>query len=1029
MKILAIRGCNLASIEGEFEVDFRSEPLRSAGIFAITGNTGAGKTTILDAMCIALYRCSPRLDNIEKGDDAEHKVKVDDIRTILRKGKGKGYAEVDFLSVDGNEYRIRWSVSRAHANPAGNLQDATFDLTNLNTGEHRKLSAKEHKTEIPRLVGLEYKQFTRAVLLAQGNFSAFLKADESEKAKMLETLTDTAIYSRISTKIFAKRKEAEQELELLETKRNTLQLLSDEEITELKEKARRLDEENRENNGKREILRTKLDWISRLADINGQITMAEMLLVEIKEKLATAQPKIERLKLIDSVQQIRDSYTSLRDSKLQSVNYREQLALHTKQLDEKENGYEKAIKAVSDAVAHQEMANGEFLKAQPLITEAAQLEKQHVNDRKLYDDLFGEIKNAEEIKGKNLSEIASCEKHVALLEIEQKEKRTWLEKHAHYSDAIPMIPTIIANIKSIDNEKMSLQLKEKNLTQSRGLLATHEAHLIVARQSEEALKQTMSSEIAALRKRLVSGVPCPVCGSKHHEVVEIAANLLEEKQLEKAKEENRCLIEHLETNISNCRTEIEKLCSAIEMHNNAIDQYNNANLSYLSGIENAKDLLDGRSAVTDLTTLSSNWNNYKERLSVITNDIALYTNKKSGHLSRIEEVSKELEEKNNRLHLLKDGMKERETRHNSILGNWKSADERLKYHNESIANANKRFVEATKYKADIETERNRLKGVILGKQQQLAETDAKITALTEKVNTFLSARNDDMKMEMLEELLNTSHSTITAMRNDIDTLKKSMTAAEATIKERRQVLENHNNAPTKPTEEEDATFIKERLALLEEEQKKINETSTQISVRLLKDEKNREEFEKYNQEYKEKTLQKTHWATLDKVFGSATGEKLMKSAQEYTLDILLNVANTHLAEMTKRYKLERIANNSLGIKVIDLDMMSESRSAHTLSGGETFMVSLALSLALSSLSSNRMKIESLFIDEGFGALDKETLQTALMMLEKLHSHGRKIGVISHLSEMLEQIPVKVNVVRISPGKSKIETITKQTLAI
>ena len=155
----------------------------------------------------------------------------------------------------------------------------------------------------------------------------------------------------------------------------------------------------------------------------------------------------------------------------------------------------------------------------------------------------------------------------------------------------------------------------------------------------------------------------------------------------------------------------------------------------------------------------------------------------------------------------------------------------------------------------------------------------------------------------------------------------------------------------------------------------------------------------------------------------------MKSAQEYTLDILLNVANAHLAEMTKRYKLERIANNSLGIKVIDLDMMSESRSAHTLSGGETFMVSLALSLALSSLSSNRMKIESLFIDEGFGALDKETLQTALMMLEKLHSHGRKIGVISHLSEMLEQIPVKVNVVRISPGKSKIETITKQTLAI
>ena len=146
----------------------------------------------------------------------------------------------------------------------------------------------------------------------------------------------------------------------------------------------------------------------------------------------------------------------------------------------------------------------------------------------------------------------------------------------------------------------------------------------------------------------------------------------------------------------------------------------------------------------------------------------------------------------------------------------------------------------------------------------------------------------------------------------------------------------------------------------------------------------------------------------------------MKAAQEYTLDILLNVANIHLAEMTKRYKLARICDGSLGIKVIDLDMMAESRSAHSLSGGETFIVSLALSLALSSLSSNRMRIESLFIDEGFGALDKETLQTAVMMLEKLQLSGRKIGVISHLPEMLEQIPVKVNVVRLSPGRSKIE---------
>ena len=146
----------------------------------------------------------------------------------------------------------------------------------------------------------------------------------------------------------------------------------------------------------------------------------------------------------------------------------------------------------------------------------------------------------------------------------------------------------------------------------------------------------------------------------------------------------------------------------------------------------------------------------------------------------------------------------------------------------------------------------------------------------------------------------------------------------------------------------------------------------------------------------------------------------MRLVQGYTLDILLNVANGHLKEIAPRYRLERITHDKLAIKVIDLDVMSTGRSVHSLSGGETFLVSLALSLALSSISSNRMSIETLFIDEGFGSLDSETLKTAMRALEGLQHQGRKIGVISHLSEMLEQIPVKINVVKKGLGKSSVE---------
>ena len=235
MKILAIRGCNLASLDGEFEVDFRKEPLASAGVFAITGHTGAGKTTILDAMCIALYRETPRLENINGGPIIDTNIRIGDIRTILRKGKIQGYAEVDFLAIDGKEYRVRWCVMRTNQSPTGNFKNAETYITDLSTGERRSLSVREHLALIPQLIGLEYQQFARSVLLAQGCFAAFLKANDDEKAKMLSALTDTGIYGRISAAIYAKMKEATNEIEQLDVTRKLYKPDDDDNIAAAKE--------------------------------------------------------------------------------------------------------------------------------------------------------------------------------------------------------------------------------------------------------------------------------------------------------------------------------------------------------------------------------------------------------------------------------------------------------------------------------------------------------------------------------------------------------------------------------------------------------------------------------------------------------------------------------------------------------------------------------------------------------------------------------------------------------------------------
>ena len=1024
MKILAIRGCNLASLEGEFEVNFRVEPLRSAGLYAITGNTGAGKTTILDAMCIALYKRSPRLENVKRGTQVEGNgastVSESDVRTILQRGKHKGYAEVDFLAVDGNEYRVRWSVSRTHNSPTGNLTAATQDLTNLTNGEHRKLSANEAKIEIPRLVGLEYEQFTRAVLLAQGNFSAFLKAEDNEKALMLETLTGTHIYSRISTAIYSKTQEVKKELELIEAKRKALQLLDDEEVVRLNNEKKRLSEEFDENKRGQATLKEKLNWLIRFATLNEQIDQAGKQLAATEAKLTEAQPTIEKLKLVDSVQQVRDDYLSLRILEQQHTDDTLLTSKLEKQLDEYNAGYIVACRAAETALTEQERINAEYIKAQPLITEAAQLEKLWVSDCKIYDEQLDEIKKLCAEREKNIIGITACKREKEALINEANEKRMWLEMHAAYSRAIPMIPGIIANIKLIDNEVLSVQSKQTTLSNAQKLLAAYEQQLLSARKSEEALKQTMSSEIALLRKRLVEGEPCPVCGSRHHEVVEIAANLLEEKQLEKAKEENRLLIEHIEKNLSNCKIEIETLQNIIEQHNNNILQYRKANIGYLEGVDNAQQLLEKKDASTILKELASNWKSYNERLVTINNEIVLCTNKESNFQARLQDIEKELHVKQEKSIKLKTGISECKERIMFILGNWKSSDEIQQHYNRSVANANKACATAIEQKGKIDIERNRLKGQITEKKKQASEVAIKIELLTKSVNGYLSSRKDNMELSTLDGLLTIGHATIKAMRESVEALEKEKTTAYATLCERKQNLQQHTDVAIKPNENEDASCINSEIAQLEKKSQEINEHIIQINAQLLKDEKNKTEFSQYSNEYDAKRLQMSHWSTLCDMFGSSNGNTLMKLAQGYTLDILLDVANIHLSEMTGRYKLARIADDSLSIKVVDLDMMSESRSAHTLSGGETFIVSLALSLALSSLSSNQMSIESLFIDEGFGALDKETLQTALALLETLQSRGRKIGVISHLSEMLEQIPVKINVKKVSPGKSRIE---------
>ncbi|MES2538644.1 MAG: AAA family ATPase [Pseudomonadota bacterium] len=207
MKILAIRGKNLASLAGEFEVDFQQEPLASAGLFAISGPTGAGKSTLLDALCLALYDATPRLLNagsrgIALPDVRDERVTPQDSRTLLRRGTAEGYAEVDFVGSDGAAYRARWGVRRSRIKIDGALQAVSMSLNSLADMQPIGVTNREVKIETEKRIGLSFEQFTRAVLLPQNEFAAFLKADENERGALLETLTGSTLYSTISRRAF-----------------------------------------------------------------------------------------------------------------------------------------------------------------------------------------------------------------------------------------------------------------------------------------------------------------------------------------------------------------------------------------------------------------------------------------------------------------------------------------------------------------------------------------------------------------------------------------------------------------------------------------------------------------------------------------------------------------------------------------------------------------------------------------------------------------------------------------------------------
>ncbi|MDR3058248.1 MAG: AAA family ATPase [Prevotella sp.] len=1024
MKILAIRGKNLASLEGEFDIDFTTAPLRSAGIFAITGPTGAGKSTILDALCLALFDDAPRLNKAEQlkiEDDNQDNITLKDSRNILRKGAIEGYAEVDFVALNGDKYRSRWMVRRARNRADGALQSTSIKLDNLSTSFEEQGTKKDLLNRIAEIIGLTFNQFTRAVLLAQGDFATFLKAKQNEKAELLEKLTGTEIYSKISSLIYEKTGVAKNALEMLKQRIADVKLLNDDELDAFNLEKEKLIKEIEPLRYQLLTIEKKIRWIKDEEQLKKEIIQADNELKVTQTKIQEAATRYGYMAMIDLSQEIRDTYLDLESRRKQQITLNNNQQSKEKELKLVQERWEKTEADLKTAKTQLEELEQKYTNLKPDIVKARELDIQIRTTRERTEQVKKELDLQQESLKTSEQNILSLQTHLKDIQQNKAALEKWFESNNHYKETISRIDLVTTLLNNALTSKKQCENATKSLEAGQEMLQTLTKQLEQQEEEAERLNTLLPTEIINLREKLEDGKPCPVCGSVHHPLSSFQEQEsdIDEKELETAKKKIAETILKTKDNINSTQKNIIEF----QVHINSFQsQYDNAYgdlKGYLSFLTDWENMFDQGVLQKELEGIASLWDSNKIKLD--------------SNSQQMETLSVRIEAENKTLLTIKEELKNKTELFNEYIGILnRNTDERaLLLKGKSVEDIENRYVvlredyskvyeQQRQARESLESQKASINGTITQLRIDAKTNSEQINKLVVDVQEWING-NHQISEEMLKDLMSRSREWINQEKNYLTEIKNQELVLSTTLKERNARLRKHQESEDKPNVDESKEHLELHFNEIGDKQETINKRLTEIQVALTTHEQGKERIKSFESELRTKDELYTNWAKLNDLLGSATGNKFKTIAQGYTLDVLLGYANKHLEELSRRYKLEKIPN-TLALQVIDNDMLGEVRTVHSLSGGESFLISLSLALGLSSLSSNRMKIESLFIDEGFGSLDIDTFSVAMDALENLQTQGRKIGVISHVEEMKERITAQIQVIKAANGRSTIKVV-------
>ena len=1136
MRILKLRFMNLNSLAGEWEIDFTHPAFASEGIFAIAGPTGAGKTTILDALCLALYGQTPRLGKVTKsGND------------IMARHTGECFAEVSF-ETPGGRWRCHWAQHRARGKPGGELQSRRHELAEADSGKILESNIRGVAERIEQVTGMDFERFTRSMLLAQGEFAAFLQAGADERSPILEQITGTEIYSRISVRVHERRREEKRALELLEDSIQGIEVLSADEEAEMIEALQVKQGEEKALSECSENTRKALEGLVRIEGLRREIVDLAAESGRLDAEAEAFAPRRERLEAAMSASSLEGRYQRLQAARIRRREDREALEQLGAALPELEAASSSAEESLQAARNRTQAAKKEQESAAPLIQKVRALDDRLEDTGKtIAEERESRREHSARIDKKRQEGHLEREKHSGIREkleavrgdLDAHGDDEWLieglggvkerlsgllrlreeldrgeKAHREASGALERARA------SLEGARLRSGIRRRELSEAAGILEQGREDLAALlagrllreyRGDREHLReqQIHLNRIAALeehRGSLEEGRPCPLCGALHHpfvedspapaaedetsainkinktggidgidkiskikktseidkideiDQIERAGELEKTKKIDEISENDQKiaalgrLIAEAETREATVR-ELEAaeirarggLSEAETAESAAVSTVNTAEESLAGASDNLKRhraALESRGRALSETLPPGLAHEFKKPLEdqAQKNIPALIENlearregrrrrmsEKTELEGRLDSLAAQITSINAVIAALEDALAERSSRlktmerrfselteeRHALFGGKNPGDEERRL-GDAAARAETRETQVRENRDRQLRERDAAKDRIAELGAGIARREPELITLENDFAAALGPGRFGNEQEFLDARLpEESRAELEAHARNLDNRRTRLNTA---VDDRRGRLAAEQ---AEGITEESPETLRRRLDEHEESLKELREIIAELRHRLRRNADAEERLREKRSAVEGQKNEYRKWDRLHGLIGSADGGKYRGFAQGITFETMVGRANLQLRRMTDRYLLIRDETEPLMLNVIDNYQAGEIRSTRNLSGGESFIVSLALALGLSRMSSRKVRIDSLFLDEGFGTLDEDALDTALDTLGGLRQEGKLIGVISHVAALKQRIGTQIEVTPLSGGRSGI----------